>query len=142
MTMGDRIAVMRVGELQQLDTPADLYDHPVNIFVAGFIGSPSMNIVEATIERANGGIAVALGTQKLELDEGSAAGLSALEAYEGRPVIAGIRPEHLDDVSLEPDTPARPAVARDGRAPRGARLGADGALHASRRTAGRDGGDG
>ena len=65
-----------------------------------------MNMVEATIERSNGSIAVALGTQKLELDEASAAGLSALRSYEGRAVIAGIRPEHLDDVSLAPDTPA------------------------------------
>jgi len=104
MTMGDRVAVMRKGELQQVADPQTLYDRPVNIFVGGFIGSPAMNMVEATIERANGGIAVALGTQRLELDEASA-GLAALEGYVGRPVIAGIRPEHLDDVSLAPDTP-------------------------------------
>jgi multiple sugar transport system ATP-binding protein len=103
MTMGDRVAVMRKGELQQVADPQTLYDRPVNIFVGGFIGSPAMNMVEATIERANGGLAVALGTQRLELDEAS--GLSALEAYVGRAVIAGIRPEHLDDVSLAPDTP-------------------------------------
>jgi multiple sugar transport system ATP-binding protein len=105
MTMGDRVAVMRKGELQQVADPQTLYDRPVNIFVGGFIGSPAMNMVEATIERSNGGIAVALGTQKLELDAASAAGLSALQSYEGRAVIAGIRPEHLDDVSLAPDTP-------------------------------------
>ena len=105
MTMGDRVAVMRKGELQQVADPQTLYDRPVNIFVGGFIGSPAMNMVEATIERSNGSIAVVLGTQKLELDEASSAGLSALRSYEGRPVIAGIRPEHLDDVSLAPETP-------------------------------------
>jgi multiple sugar transport system ATP-binding protein len=105
MTMGDRVAVMRKGELQQVADPQTLYDRPVNIFVGGFIGSPAMNMVEATIERSNGSIAVVLGTQKLELDEASPAGHSALRSYEGRPVIAGIRPEHLDDVSLAPDTP-------------------------------------
>ena len=54
MTMGDRVAVMRKGELQQVDEPQTLYDHPVNLFVGGFIGSPAMNMVEATIERSNG----------------------------------------------------------------------------------------
>ena len=105
MTMGDRVAVMRKGELQQVADPQTLYDRPVNIFVGGFIGSPAMNMVEATIERSNGSLAVVVGTQKLELDEASSAGLSALRSYEGRPVIAGIRPEHLDDVSLAPETP-------------------------------------
>jgi multiple sugar transport system ATP-binding protein len=105
MTMGDRVAVMRKGELQQVADPQTLYDQPVNIFVGGFIGSPAMNMVEATIERSNGSIAVALGSQKLELDETLTAGHSGLQSYEGRPVIAGIRPEHLEDVSLAPDTP-------------------------------------
>ena len=105
MTMGDRVAVMRKGELQQVADPQTLYDRPVNIFVGGFIGSPAMNMVEGTIERSNGTIAVALGTQKLVLDDASTTGLAALRSYEGRPVIAGIRPEHLDDASLAPDTP-------------------------------------
>ena len=56
MTMGDRVAVMRKGELQQVAAPQELYDRPLNLFVAGFIGSPSMNLVEATLERANGGL--------------------------------------------------------------------------------------
>jgi len=105
MTMGDRVAVMRKGELQQVADPQTLYDRPVNIFVGGFIGSPAMNMVEGTIERSNGTIAVALGTQKLVLDDASTTSLAALRSYEGRPVIAGIRPEHLDDASLAPDTP-------------------------------------
>ena len=60
MTMGERVAVMRKGELQQVAPPQDLYDRPVNLFVGGFIGSPAMNLLEATLERANGGLAVAL----------------------------------------------------------------------------------
>src|SRR6478672_3046073 len=77
MTMGDRVAVMRKGELQQVDEPQTLYDNPVNLFVGGFIGSPAMNMLEATIERANGGFAVNLGEQKLAVDEH--AGLAAYE---------------------------------------------------------------
>src|SRR3989442_6809190 len=61
MTMGDRVAVMRKGELQQVDSPETLYDRPVNLFVAGFIGSPAMNMIEATLERANGGGTAAAG---------------------------------------------------------------------------------
>jgi multiple sugar transport system ATP-binding protein len=105
MTMGDRVAVMRKGELQQVDDPQTLYDRPVNLFVGGFIGSPAMNMVEGTVERRNGGFAVSLGNQELDLDEAVASGRSALQSYEGKPVIVGIRPEHLDDVSLVPDTP-------------------------------------
>src|SRR3954466_8389470 len=67
MTMGDRVAVMRKGELQQVGSPQDLYDTPLNLFVGGFIGSPSMNMVEATIERENGSLAAAIGQQRVEL---------------------------------------------------------------------------
>ena len=72
MTMGDRVAVMRKGELQQVATPQELYDEPVNLFVGGFIGSPSMNLLEGTLQRSNGGMAVALGSQKLELGDACA----------------------------------------------------------------------
>jgi multiple sugar transport system ATP-binding protein len=106
MTMGDRVAVMRKGELQQVDEPQRLYDHPLNLFVGGFIGSPAMNMVEATVERANGSVAVALGAQKLTVDETVLAARPAVRSYEGRTVIVGIRPEHLEDASLLPDTPA------------------------------------
>ena len=59
--MGDRVAVMRKGELQQVAPPQELYDRPVNLFVAGFIGSPTMNMVEASVEEVDGGLAVAIG---------------------------------------------------------------------------------
>ena len=106
MTMGDRVAVMRKGELQQVADPQTLYDRPVNLFVGGFIGSPAMNMIEATVTRSNGGIAVDVGKQHLRLDESTLQVRRALHGYEGRKVILGIRPEDLDEVSLEPDTPA------------------------------------
>src|SRR5262249_8284755 len=105
MTMGDRVAVMRKGELQQVDDPQTLYDRPVNLFVGGFIGSPAMNIVHATVERSNGSIAVALGDQKLEVDESVLAARPALTSFDGRNVVLGIRPEHLEDASLATGTP-------------------------------------
>jgi multiple sugar transport system ATP-binding protein len=106
MTMGDRVAVMRKGELQQVAAPQDLYDHPVNLFVGGFIGSPSMNMIEATLERANGGLSAVLGSQKVALGEEVLATRAGLKEYEGKPVILGIRPEDLEDAALAPDTPA------------------------------------
>src|SRR5207253_10369611 len=89
----DRDAVMRKGELQQVADPQTLYDRPVDLFVGGFIGSPAMNMIEATVTRANGGLAVDVGKQHLMLDETTLAAHPALRAYEGRPVILGIRPE-------------------------------------------------
>jgi multiple sugar transport system ATP-binding protein len=104
MTMGDRVAVMRKGELQQVADPQTLYDRPVNLFVGGFIGSPAMNMIEATVTRANGGLAVDVGQQHLTLGEEALAARPALSRYEGRKVILGIRPEDLEDASLEPDS--------------------------------------
>ncbi len=106
MTMGDRVAVMRKGELQQVADPQTLYDRPVNLFVAGFIGSPAMNMLEATVERANGSLALALGDQRLLLDAEAVAQRPALADHVGAPVILGIRPEDLEDAALVPDTPA------------------------------------
>ena len=106
MTMGDRVAVMRKGELQQVADPQTLYDRPVNLFVGGFIGSPAMNMLEATVVRANGSLALDVGQQRLGLDEATVATHPALRSYEGRTVILGIRPEDLEDASLEPDAPA------------------------------------
>jgi multiple sugar transport system ATP-binding protein len=100
MTMGDRVAVMRKGEIQQVADPQTLYDHPVNLFVGGFIGSPSMNMMEATLERSNGGIAAALGSQKLALDAQLLSERPGLDRYVGRTVVLGIRPEHLEDAEL------------------------------------------
>jgi multiple sugar transport system ATP-binding protein len=105
MTMGDRVAVIRKGELQQVDTPQDLYDRPVNLFVGGFIGSPAMNLIEATLEAENGGLAVAAGDQRITLDDETLKDRPALKAYEGRQVVLGIRPEDLEDAALEQVSP-------------------------------------
>jgi multiple sugar transport system ATP-binding protein len=99
MTMGDRIAVMRKGELQQVGPPQELYDRPVNLFVGGFIGSPAMNMLEGQLARSNGGLAVDVGGQQLTLDE-ALGSRPALRGFEGRKVIVGIRPEHVEDASL------------------------------------------
>jgi multiple sugar transport system ATP-binding protein len=103
MTMGDRVAVMRKGELQQVAPPQDLYDHPDNLFVAGFIGSPAMNMLEATLERANGSLVAVAGSQRIELGESTLQSRPALPSFEGRSVILGIRPEDLEDAALEGD---------------------------------------
>jgi multiple sugar transport system ATP-binding protein len=105
MTMGDRVAVMRKGELQQVATPQELYDQPVNIFVGGFIGSPAMNLLEGTLGRANGGMEVAIGNQKLELSDRALGERPDLKNFDGKTVIVGIRPEHLEDASLASDAP-------------------------------------
>jgi multiple sugar transport system ATP-binding protein len=106
MTMGDRVAVMRNGHLQQVDTPQVLYDQPVNEFVAGFIGSPSINLVEAELVQNNGGLAVTFGGHRLSVDDRAAKNRSGLADYVGRNLILGIRPEDLEDASLQPNTPA------------------------------------
>jgi multiple sugar transport system ATP-binding protein len=105
MTMGNRVAVMRKGELQQVAPPQELYDHPVNLFVAGFIGSPAMNLVESSVERSNGGYAVKCGDAELTLEDAVVAARPALERYVGKAVVLGIRPESLEDAALESDTP-------------------------------------
>jgi multiple sugar transport system ATP-binding protein len=106
MTMGDRVAVMRKGELQQVAEPQTLYDQPVNLFVGGFIGSPSMNMVEATLARENGGLVAKVGEQKVLINAEELAARPALAGFEGKNVVLGIRPEDLEDVALSPDTPA------------------------------------
>ncbi|MDQ2909692.1 MAG: sn-glycerol-3-phosphate ABC transporter ATP-binding protein UgpC [Actinomycetota bacterium] len=105
MTLGDRVAVMRNGRLQQVDTPQTLYDNPVNQFVAGFIGSPSINLVESELERADGGLWVRLGEHRLPVDSKLASRHSGLEDYVGKTIQLGIRPEDFEDIALEPDTP-------------------------------------
>jgi multiple sugar transport system ATP-binding protein len=99
MTMGDRVAVMRKGELQQVADPQTLYDRPVNLFVGGFIGSPAMNMIEATLEQRNGGYAAKLGDQSIDIGDALSA-RPALKAFEGRQVVLGIRPEDLEDAGL------------------------------------------
>ena len=106
MTMGDRVAVMRKGELQQVATPQDLYDRPVNLFVGGFIGSPAMNMLEATLVNSNGGLAVEAGGQRLSVDQELISAQPALKSYEGKKVVLGIRPEDLEDAAIAKDVPA------------------------------------
>jgi multiple sugar transport system ATP-binding protein len=106
MTMGDRVAVMRKGELQQVATPQEVYDRPVNLFVGGFIGSPSMNILEAEIEESGDGVVCRMGDQRLALGPGALESRPAVRQYAGRSVVVGIRPEGLEDVALAADTPA------------------------------------
>jgi len=100
MTLGDRVAVMRRGVLQQVDAPQVLYDRPVNLFVAGFIGSPAMNLVQGRLSRADNGWTVSFGHQHLQLAPELLAARPALAAYEDRDVIVGIRPEDLHDADL------------------------------------------
>jgi multiple sugar transport system ATP-binding protein len=104
LTMGDRVAVMRRGELEQVDTPQQLYDRPVNVFVGGFIGSPAMNMVEARLEPSNGTLAAAVGSQRIVFGDEKLNAHPALRAYEGRTIILGIRPENLEDAALAPET--------------------------------------
>ena len=106
MTMGDRVAVMRRGELQQVAPPQELYDRPVNVFVGGFIGSPAMNLLQGRLEDGNGkGPLLHLGDQTLALDRELLDERPALRAWVGRELIAGIRPEELHDAALERDAP-------------------------------------
>ncbi|HVN62534.1 MAG TPA: sn-glycerol-3-phosphate ABC transporter ATP-binding protein UgpC [Gaiellaceae bacterium] len=105
MTMGDRVSVMNAGHLLQVATPQVLYDQPTNEFVAGFIGSPAINLVEAQLEQANGQYSVAFGEYRLAVDELAARNRSRLKDYVGRKVILGIRPEDFEDASIESDAP-------------------------------------
>ncbi|TML82109.1 MAG: sn-glycerol-3-phosphate ABC transporter ATP-binding protein UgpC [Actinobacteria bacterium] len=107
MTMGDRVAVMRRGELQQMAEPQKLYNAPNNLFVASFIGSPAMNIVEADVMRGDGGVAVRIGDQELPVPEDVVRRRPALSGYAGRKLALGIRPEHLEDGILSRNGGAR-----------------------------------
>jgi multiple sugar transport system ATP-binding protein len=105
MTMGDRVAVMRKGELQQVAPPQELYERPVNLFVGGFIGSPAMNLVEATIARSDGRYSARIGEHELALTDELLGYRPALRDYVDRTVVLGIRPENLEDAALVPDAP-------------------------------------
>jgi multiple sugar transport system ATP-binding protein len=104
MTLGDRVALLRRGQLQQVGPPQELYDRPVNLFVAGFIGSPAMNLVEAELERVDGQLEAGFGVNHVRLVDDEIP--PALESYIGRKIVLGVRPEHLRDTSLESDAPA------------------------------------
>ena len=104
MTMGDRVAVIKRGILQQAAAPQELYDHPENLFVAGFIGSPAMNLYQSTIRR-NGSTTIELGSQTLEIDPQLLAERPAIESYVDKPVAVGIRPEDMEDVAVVSHAP-------------------------------------
>ena len=106
MTMGDRVAVIKKGRLQQVDSPQTLYDHPNNLFVGGFIGSPAMNMVMADLSRTDGRWSVSFGGIQLGLDASTIAGRAGLAAFEGRSLVVGIRPEDIVDAALAADVPA------------------------------------
>ena len=96
MTLGDRVGVLRRGVLQQADTPSALYDRPENLFVAGFVGSPPMNIAEGTVERADDGhLAIMIGDHALRIDGDTLAAGPAVADYEHRQIVVGVRPHHL-----------------------------------------------
>jgi multiple sugar transport system ATP-binding protein len=105
MTMGDRVAVMRRGVLQQVAPPQELYDRPVNVFVGGFIGSPAMNLLQGRLDDGDGALTLRLGEQSLALGRELLDARPALGAWVGRELIAGIRPEDLHDAALERDAP-------------------------------------
>jgi multiple sugar transport system ATP-binding protein len=102
MTMGDRVAVMRDGRLQQVDIPQVLYDRPANAFVAAFIGSPAMNLLRARVTGGDGAASVELGEVVLPLPSSLVARRPGLAHYAGRDVVVGIRPEDIEDASLVP----------------------------------------
>ena len=108
MTMGDRVAVIRKGSLQQVDNPQTLYDHPANIFVAGFIGSPAMNLVEARITEPSGdagALAVDVGGFHLPVPDELLGHRPGLRRFAGRKVVLGVRPEDMEDATLVSDAP-------------------------------------
>jgi multiple sugar transport system ATP-binding protein len=100
MTMGDRVAVIKDGYLQQVDTPQNLYDRPANVFVAAFIGSPSMNLYDAMLTVDGDGGSIKVGSQTLGLAPESLQARPALRHYHNKRVVLGIRPEDFEDVSL------------------------------------------
>ena len=103
MTMGDRVAVIKDGYLQQVDSPQNLYDRPANIFVAAFIGSPSMNLFEGQLSFQGDSGAIKIGSQTLTLAPESLAARPALRNYDGKRLVIGIRPEDFEDVKFAGD---------------------------------------
>ena len=106
MTMGDRVAVMNQGRLQQVDTPQRLYDNPANLFVAGFIGTPPMNLLAATVASQNGTVNVMLGRQQVPLSDEAMRRFPEVRGREGREVVLGVRADNLHRADRRPDLPA------------------------------------
>jgi multiple sugar transport system ATP-binding protein len=105
MTLGHRVAVMKRGALQQVAPPQELYDHPVNLFVAGFIGSPSMNMLLSRVDRTRAGLRVSVGSQWLDVPAALLGRRPALESYAGGEVVLGVRPEDMEDAEIAGDAP-------------------------------------
>ena len=112
MTMGDRVAVMKDGVLQQIDNPSSLYEEPKNLFVAGFIGAPAMNLREAKLENHDGNWTLQIGSTNIPLARGIVENRHSLVEYDGRNVVIGIRPEAMNDASVSnnKDLPVLSAV--------------------------------
>jgi multiple sugar transport system ATP-binding protein len=102
MTMGERVAVMSDGRLQQIDRPQVLYERPANLFVAGFVGSPAMNLVRTRLVAESGELAVELGGKTLRLPRAMLARRPRLGGYAGAELIVGVRPEDIEDATLVP----------------------------------------
>jgi multiple sugar transport system ATP-binding protein len=100
MTLGHRVAVMRKGVLQQIAPPQELYDRPNNLFVGGFIGSPAMNFLAATVRRSGDSYRLELGDEVLDVPDSVLVARPALAGYVDRPIVLGIRPEDLEDAEL------------------------------------------
>lgn len=103
--MGDRVAVIKAGYLQQVDTPQNLYDRPRNVFVGAFIGSPSMNLFDGDLRVTDDGGTLQLGSQSVDLGGELFQARPALRNYDGQHVIVGIRPEDFEDSSVASGSP-------------------------------------
>jgi multiple sugar transport system ATP-binding protein len=108
MTMGDRVAVMSKGVLQQVDAPQRLYDRPENLFVAGFIGTPPMNLLEANVG-VNGAVTVSVGGATLTVPDEALRRYPGIRGYDGRKIVLGLRSQFLHPTSERPDLPTMDA---------------------------------
>ena len=98
--MGDRVCVLKDGYLQQIDTPQNLYDNPTNVFVAAFIGSPSMNLYDGAVQIDGASGSVKIGSQTISIGEEVTGKFPDLAGYSGRSVVIGIRPEDFEDAAI------------------------------------------
>jgi multiple sugar transport system ATP-binding protein len=110
MTLGDRVAIMRDGVLQQVARPQELYDRPSNLFVAEFIGSPAMNLIGADLERSNGALLARFGDHSLRIGERVLSARPALTTFEGKRIILGVRPEDIEDAGFGEGEPLSAVV--------------------------------
>jgi multiple sugar transport system ATP-binding protein len=110
MTMGNRVAVIKKGELQQVESPQNLFNHPGNLFVAGFIGSPSMNFVSSKLEESDGGLKITIGSQPVSIPQEVVSNRPALKGFINKEVIVGIRPQDFEDAALEQDSPTEARI--------------------------------